>query len=122
MELLELLRGDLTCREDGVRLWGRVWVVNEFWLISSRLLSKSSRRSMYPRLQEQWPSGIGSRLGENRLRVRFLVVSDIYPMFIELTISWVSSGFSVYIWLDTKIVFKKRRDQKSMDYGAYVGQ
>ena len=28
-------------------------------------------------------------------------------MFIEPTISWVPSGFSGYIWLDTKIVFKK---------------
>ena len=53
-----------------------------------------------------WPSGIGSRLGRNRLWVRFLAVSDIYPMFIEPTINWVPSGFSGYIWLDTKIVFK----------------
>ena len=28
-------------------------------------------------------------------------------MFIEPTITWVPSKFSVYIWLDTKIVFKK---------------
>ena len=27
-------------------------------------------------------------------------------MFIEPTITWVSSGFSGYIWLDTKIVLK----------------
>ena len=33
-----------------------------------------------------WPSGVGSRLGRNRLWVRFLAVSDIYPMFIEPTI------------------------------------
>ena len=52
-------------------------------------------------------SGIGSRLGRNRLWVRFLAVSDIYPMFIEPTITWVPSGFSGYIWLDTEIVFKK---------------
>ena len=31
----------------------------------------------------------------------------IYPMFIEPTITWVPSGFSGYIWLDTKIVFRK---------------
>ena len=55
-----------------------------------------------------WPSGIGSRLGRNRLWVRFLAVSDIYPMFIEPTIIWAPSGFSGYIWLDTKIVFKKK--------------
>ena len=54
-----------------------------------------------------WPSGIGSRLGRNRLWVRFLAVSEIYPMFIEPTITWVPSGFSGYIWLDTKIVLKK---------------
>ena len=34
------------------------------------------------------------------------IVSDIYPMFIEPTITWVLSGFSGYIWLDTKIVLK----------------
>ena len=31
-------------------------------------------------------------------------------MFIEPTITWVPSGFSGYIWLDTKIVFKKNFD------------
>ena len=41
-----------------------------------------------------WPSGIGSCLGRNRLSVRFLAVSDIYPVFIEPTITWVPSGFS----------------------------
>ena len=33
-----------------------------------------------------------------------------FPMFIEPTITWVSSGFSGYVWLDTKIVFKKNYD------------
>ena len=28
-------------------------------------------------------------------------------MFIEPMITWVLSGFSAYIWLDTKIVLKK---------------
>ena len=46
----------------------------------------------------QWDS----RMGRIRLWVRFLAVSDIYPMFIEPMITWVSSGFSGYIWLDTK--------------------
>ena len=32
-----------------------------------------------------------------------------YPMFIEPTIARVPSGFSGYIWLDTKIVLKKER-------------
>ena len=31
----------------------------------------------------------------------------LYPMFIEPTITWVPSGFSGCIWLDTKIVLKK---------------
>ena len=44
-----------------------------------------------------WPGGIDSRLGRNRLWVRFLAMSDIYPMFIEPTITWVPSGFSGYI-------------------------
>ena len=56
-----------------------------------------------------WPSGIDSRLGRNRLGVRLLAVSDIYSMFIEPTITWVPSGFSGYIWLDTKIVLKKKK-------------
>ena len=34
-------------------------------------------------------------------------VGYIYTMFIEPTITWVPSGFSRYIWLDTKIVLKK---------------
>ena len=51
-------------------------------------------------------------IGWNRLWVRFLAVSDIYPMFIEPTITWVSSGFSGYIWLDTKIVLNKQQTNK----------
>ena len=31
----------------------------------------------------------------------------LYPMFPEPTITWVPSGFSGYIWLDTKNVLKK---------------
>ena len=53
-----------------------------------------------------WPSGIGSRLGRNKLWVQFLAVSDNNPMFIEPTITWDPSGFSGYIWLDSKIVLK----------------
>ena len=34
-------------------------------------------------------------------------------MFIEPTITWVPSGFSGYIWLDTKIVLKKKKKKKS---------
>ena len=31
-----------------------------------------------------------------------------YPVFIEPMITRVPSGFSGYIWLDTKIVFKEK--------------
>ena len=56
-----------------------------------------------------WPSGIGSNSGRSRLWVRCLEVSDIhvYPMFTEITNTWIPSGFSGYIWLDTKSVLKK---------------
>ena len=50
---------------------------------------------------------ISEHLGRNRLQVRVLAASDTYPMFIESTITQVPSEFSGYIWLDTKIVFKK---------------
>ena len=73
-----------------------------------------SQYKIHPSL---WPSGIGSRLGRSRLWVRFLAVSDIYPMFIEPTITWVISGFSGYIWLDTKMVLKYADCPPSMDLG-----
>ena len=76
-----------------------------------RLPNGHTRQQWRPSL---WPSGIGSRLGRNRLWVRFLAVSDIYPMFIEPTITWVPSGFSGYIWLDTKIVLKEMLDKDSL--------
>ena len=54
-----------------------------------------------------WPRGIRVHLWRNRLCVRVLVVSDkSYPMFIEPMITWVLLGFSGYIWLDTKIMWK----------------
>ena len=33
-------------------------------------------------------------------------------MLFEPTITWVPSGFSGYIWLDTKIVLKKKMAQR----------
>ena len=36
-------------------------------------------------------------------------------MFIEPTITWVPSEFSGYIWLDVKIVFKKKPRPISCD-------
>ena len=36
-------------------------------------------------------------------------------MFIEPTITWVPSGFSGYIWLDTKIVLKTLVDYKPLN-------
>ena len=35
-------------------------------------------------------------------------------MFNEPTITWVPSGFSGYIWLDTKIVLKKKNPHSSI--------
>ena len=47
-------------------------------------------------------------------------------MFIEPTISWVPLGFSGYIWLDTKIVLKKKKlvimYVKSLENAAGFGQ
>ena len=48
-------------------------------------------------------------------------VGYIFPMFNEPTITWVPSGLSGYIWLDTKIVFEKNpsiqmRFKRSLDY------
>ena len=37
-------------------------------------------------------------------------------MFIEPTITWVPSGFSGYIWLDTKTVLKKLTMQGETDH------
>ena len=41
-------------------------------------------------------------------------------MFIEPTITWVPSGFSGYIWLDTKIVFKKESNEENLDVSVLV--
>ena len=51
-------------------------------------------------LSSLWPSGIGSRLGRNRLWVRFLAVSDIYLMFIEPTITWFPSIIIIMFGFD----------------------
>ena len=85
---------------------GRKFHCSNYICCSCRIILRWTAPTICPSL---WPSGIGSRLGRNRLWVRFLAVSDIYPMFIEFTITWVPSGFSGYIWLDTKIVFKKNQ-------------
>ena len=39
-------------------------------------------------------------------------------MFIEPTITWVPSGFSGYIWLDTKICVEKKKKY----IGHYLGK
>ena len=90
-------------------LIGRGWELSVMlFIINNSLLNKSIISRACYESPSLWPSGIGSRLGRNRSWVRFLAVSDIYPMFIEPTITWVPSGFSGYIWLDTKIVFLKK--------------
>ena len=38
-------------------------------------------------------------------------------MFIEPMITWVPSGFSGYIWLDTKIVLKKKKRLREVEIG-----
>ena len=62
------------------------------------------------------PLGIWNRLGVSMI----LAVSDTYPMFIEPTITWVPSGFSGYIWLDTKIVLKKKKKKKVCDIDGLI--
>ena len=57
-----------------------------------------------------WHSGVGSRLGRNRLWVRFLAVSDIYPH-----VQWAYNYLGPFgvLWVhmaDTKIVLKKSRN------------
>ena len=39
-----------------------------------------------------------------------------YPLFIEPTITGVPSGFNGYIWVDTKIVFKKNPNLFTLQY------
>ena len=65
-----------------------------------------------------WPN-VESALTWDRTGREFdsCTVSDIYiyiyPMFIEPTITWVSSGFSGYIWLNKKLlVYTKIFDQR----------
>ena len=41
-------------------------------------------------------------------------------MFTEPTITWVPSGFSGYIWLDTKIVLKKKSKCNVNVYRYYL--
>ena len=49
-----------------------------------------------------------------------LAVSDIYPMFIEPSITWVPSGFSGYIWLDTKLCLKILKSVLAIHRGLSV--
>ena len=39
----------------------------------------------------------------------------IYPMFNEPKITWVPSGFSGYIWLDTKKIVLKKKEEGLTD-------
>ena len=75
-------------------------------------LKNDNRKYDNQKILSLWHSGIGFHLGRNRLWVRFLAVSDIYPMFIGPTITWVPSWFSGYIWFDTKIVLKKQQSKE----------
>ena len=83
-----------------MHVWVRLCGVVLWWFLRE---TEVERRSAFvTRLNERrrrkslslWPSGIGSRLGRNRLWLRFLAASDIYdPMSIEPTITWVPRGF-----------------------------
>ena len=53
MGMMGFLRGNFTCREGGVRLWVRVWSGECILVDFVKTVSKSSRKSMYPGLQEQ---------------------------------------------------------------------
>ena len=102
---------------DGTILY--VWYVIMVLLWCDMVLLWSDRRNGLKLYNFMTPNGSNSihgtvdyirgikYLGRNRLWVRFLAVSDIYPMFIEPTITWVPSGFSECIWLDTKNCVKK---------------
>ena len=70
-----------------------------------------------------WPRGIGTRLGRNRLWAWWRIPGSVgyisYPMFIEPTITWVPSGFSGCIWLDTKIVLNEQVQYLACSVPAY---
>ena len=68
-----------------------------------------------------WPSGIDSRLGRNRLWVRFLAVSDIYPMFIEPTITWVLRVLWVHMAWHKNCV-KKKNKNKNKEKNTKIGE
>ena len=74
---------------------------------------KHGSNGCFPRgLGRNWPSGIGMHLGRNRLRVRFLAVSDIYyipcsPSLRLLRCLWGSLG--TYGLGYIKIVLKKKQ-------------
>ena len=57
-----------------------------------------------------WPSGIDAHVGTEQ--VLSLIPGSVkyvsYPMFIEPTITWIPSGFSGYMWLDTKKIELKK--------------
>ena len=52
MGMMGFLRGNFTCREGGVRLWVRVWSGECVLVDFNKTVSKSTRKSMYPGLQE----------------------------------------------------------------------
>ena len=77
-------------------------------------------KSEHQKRPSLWPSGIGSRLGRNRLWVRFLAVSDIYSMFIEPTITWVPSGLRVYMAWHKNCVKKLHVNKQVSEYVHYT--
>ena len=106
-KLINQIRSDM--KQSITRISKKIWI--QFSKIAKNAICPDGQRLNKVEHLSLWPSGIGSRLGRNRLWVRFLAGSDIYPMFIEPTITRVPSGFSGYIWLDTKIVLKNKARQ-----------
>ena len=92
--------------EIRMRWWDGEMRSNHEMISWNKIMKWDGEMRWWDKIMSLWPSGSDSRLGRNRLWVRFLEVSDIYPMFKEPMITQVPSGFSGYIWLDTKIALK----------------
>ena len=71
----------------------RTWIIN---LAKDHLMPPRTKQRVSDLMWRMalWPSGIGSRLGRNRLWVRFLALSDIYhiPCSLSLRLLWSLRG------------------------------
>ena len=95
--VLSWMRSFLTDRDQRVVLWWKLIcnIVRQIWGASGEC----------PRTAPVCSLHSGLRLGTEQFeswQFRIYIQCSLRP-----TITWVPSGFSGYIWLDTKIVFKK---------------